>query len=97
MTLFTKHQSRIDLAIDRVHNELESDNDPSSVKRKAAVDELLKLEEVKVMQAKTHISKDTLLTVGCYAGLTLLIVGVEIFGHSITSKAMAVLAFRPKI
>lgn len=97
MTLFKKHPSRIDLAIDRVHNEIESDKDPASPARKAAVDELLKLEEVKVMQAKTHISKDTLLTVGCYVGLTLVIVGVEIFGHSITSKAMTVLAFRPKI
>ena len=96
MTLFKKHQSRIDIAIDRAHDEIEA-NSLTSPDRKAAVEELLKLEEVKVLQAKTHISKDTLLTVGMYAGLTLLIVGVELFGHSITSKAMTAMAFRPKI
>ena len=96
MTLFKKHQSRIDIAIDRAHDEIEA-NSLTSPDRKAAVEELLKLEEVKVLQAKTHVSKDTLLTVGMYAGLTLLIVGVELFGHSITSKAMTAMAFRPKI
>lgn len=96
MPLFKKHQSRIEIAIDRAHDEIES-NAVASSERKAAVEELLKLEEVKVMQAKANISKDTLLTVGCYAGLTLLIVGVELFGHSITSKAMTAMAFRPKI
>lgn len=96
MTLFKKHQSRIDIAIDRAHDEIEA-NALASPDRKAAVEELLKLEEVKVLQAKTHVSKDTLLTVGMYAGLTLLIVGVELFGHSITSKAMTAMAFRPKI
>ena len=96
MSLFKKHQTRLDIAIDRAHDEIGS-NEVTSAERKAAVEELLKLEEVKVMQAKANISKDTLLTVGCYAGLTLLIVGVELFGHSITSKAMTAMAFRPKI
>lgn len=96
MPLFKKHQTRIDIAIDRMYDELDSDN-TTLVERKAAVEELVKLEEIKVMQAKNHISKDTLLTVGCYTGLTLLIVGVELFGHSITSKAMTAMAFRPKI
>lgn len=96
MTLFKKHQSRIDIAIDRAHDEIES-NKIASPERKAAVEELVKLEEVKVLKTKTNISKDTLLTVGMYTGLTLLIVGVELFGHSITSKAMTALAFRPKI
>ena len=96
MSLFKKHQSRLDIAIDGAYDEIES-NEVTSDERKAAVEELLKLEEVKVMQAKANISKDTLLTVGCYAGLTLLIVGVELFGHSITSKAMTAMAFRPKI
>lgn len=96
MTLFKNHQSRIDIAIDRAHDEIES-NKIASPERKAAVEELVKLEEVKVLKTKTNISKDTLLTVGMYTGLTLLIVGVELFGHSITSKAMTALAFRPKI
>lgn len=96
MTLFKKHQSRIDIAIDRAHDEIES-NKIASPERKAAVEELVKLEEVKVLKTKTNISKDTLLTVCMYTGLTLLIVGVELFGHSITSKAMTALAFRPKI
>ena len=96
MTLFKKHQSRIDIAIDRAHDEIES-NKIASPERKAAVEELVKLEEVKVLKTKTNISKDTLLTVGMYTGLTLLVVGVELFGHSITSKAMTALAFRPKI
>ena len=96
MSLFKMHQSRLDIELDGAYNEIES-NEVTSAERKAAVEELLKLEEVKVMQAKTHISKDTLVTVGCYAGLTLLIVGVELFGHSITSKAMTAMAFRPKI
>ena len=96
MTLFKKHQSRIDIAIDRAHDEIES-NKIATPERKAAVEELVKLEEIKVNKAKTGISKDTLLTVGMYTGLTLLVVGVELFGHSITSKAMTALAFRPKI
>ena len=96
MTLFKKHQSRIDIAIDRAHDELES-NPIATPERKAAVEELVKLEEIKVNKTKTGISKDTLLTVGMYTGLTLLVVGVELFGHSITSKAMTALAFRPKI
>lgn len=96
MSLFKKRETRIDIAIDRAHNEIES-SPMGSAERKAAVDELFKLEEVKAVQAKAHISKDTLVTVGCYTGLTLLIVGVELFGHSITSKAMTAMAFRPKI
>ena len=96
MSLSKKKETRLDLAIDRAHDEIES-NPIGTPEREAAVVELTKLEEVKGLQAKTHISKDTLLTVGCYAGLTLLIVGVEIFGHSITSKAMMITAFRPKI
>ena len=96
MTLFKNHQSRIDIAIDRAHDEIES-NKIASPESKAGVEELVKLEEVKVLKTKTNISKDTLLTVGMYTGLTLLIVGVELFGHSITSKAMTALAFRPKI
>ena len=96
MTLFKKHQSRIDIAIDRAHDEIES-NKIATPERKAAVEELVKLEEIKVNKTKTGISKDTLLTVGMYTGLTLLVVGVELFGHSITSKAMTALAFRPKI
>lgn len=96
MPLFKKKERRIDIAIDRAHDEIES-YAVNSDERKAAVEELSKLEEVRALQAKTHISKDTLLTVGCYASLTLLIVGVELFGHSITSKAMTAMAFRPKI
>ena len=96
MSLFKKHETRLDIAIDRAHNEIES-NTINSPDRKAAVEELRTLEDIKAMSLKSHISKDALLTVGMYTGLTLLIVGVELFGHSITSKAMTSLAFRPKI
>lgn len=96
MSLFQRHESRIQIAIDRAHDEI-GGHGLTTPERKAAVDELYKLEEIKALQAKSHVSKDTLVTVGCYAGLTLLIVGVELFGHSITSKAMTAMAFRPKI
>lgn len=97
MPLFKKRQSRIELAIDRAHDEIES-NAVTSAERKAAVEELVKLEEVVVLHTKTHISKDTLFTVGIYTGLTLLVVGVEVFGHSTSMlKLMTNLALRPKI
>ena len=96
MTLFKKRETRLDIAIDRAHNEIESTK-PNSEERKAAIKELSKLEAIKATQAKTAISSDTILTVSVYAGLTLLVVGVELFGHSITSKAMSAMAFRPKL
>lgn len=96
MSLFKRRESRIEIAMERAHDDIEA-NPIGSSERKAAVEELLKLQEVRSHETKTHISKDTLLTVGVYAGLTLLLVGVEVFGHSMTTKAMNFIAFKPKI
>lgn len=97
MSLFKGHQGRIDIAIDRAHNEIEA-SEVGSTFRKDALEELKTLEEIKAMQAKSGISKDTLFVGGLYAGLTLLVVGIDLFGHSMTfTKVMTNLAFRPKI
>lgn len=97
MSLFKKHETRLDIAIDRTHDELEA-HKIGTPERKAAAEELELLTKVRVEETKTHISKDTVLTVTVYTVLTIGIVGVELFGHSASmTKIMTSLAFRPKI
>ena len=43
-----------------------------------------------------RISKNTIFTVGAYAALSLVVIGAELFGHSITSRAFSTLPFKPK-
>ena len=43
-----------------------------------------------------RVSMNTLFTVGAYAALSLVVIGAELFGHSITSRAFNALPFKPK-
>ena len=44
-----------------------------------------------------QLNVNTLLTVGAYVFVTLTVVAVEVFGHSITSRSLNALPFKPRL
>ena len=97
MSWFKKeHLSRLQIEIDHCHDELES-LDPASPRYKEIVNNLNRLKLGDRENEKPRVSKDTVVTVATYAGLTVLVLVSEIFGHSITSRAMNIIPFKPRI
>ena len=90
----SKKHTRRQLTLDQCYDALEG-LDPSSTEYAAVVDQITKLETKP--NHKAGIDKNTLATLAVYAGLTILIVVVEIFGHSLTSRAMSAVPFKPRL
>ena len=89
-----KKTTRKDLVLDRCYDELETE-DPASPRFDAITSQVNKLETKPTPVGR--LSKDTLLTVGAYIGLTMLIIVIELFGESINTSALTKSPFRPRI
>lgn len=98
MSWFSRHVTltRREIAIDQCYNELEGST-PGTDQYNAIVKNILDLEPTEKPTPSDKLEKNTVFTVLVYAGLTLTVIVTELFGHSITSKAMSVSAFKPRI
>ena len=90
----SKKLTRKQILLDQCYDELEG-LDPTDNRYSIILDNVYKLETKPTN--KPGLSKDTFATLVVYAGLTVLIVVVEIFGHSLTSRALSAIPFRPRI
>ena len=89
-----KKTTRKALVLDRCYDELET-ADPASPRFASIVDQVNKLETKPATASR--LSKDTLLQVAAYVGLTLLVIAIELFGESINTSALTKSPFRPHL
>lgn len=89
-------QTRLDIALDRCYDELEK-CDPASDRYQSIAQNAVELNMLNPKKGEDKINKNTVLTVAVYASLTLVLAGLELFGHSLTSRAMSSMAFKPKL
>lgn len=89
-------ETRLDLALDKCYDELEK-CDPASDRYKTIAQNAVELNKLNPEKGESKIDKNTVLTVAVYASLTLVLAGLELFGHSLTSRAMSSMAFKPKL
>ena len=90
--LFEKHTRR-EIALDQCYDALEALK-PASPEYAAVVAQITKLE---AEPNKAGIGKDTRATLAVYAGLVVLTLVSELFGHSITTRALTSIPFRPRL
>ena len=91
--MFKKRLSRKQLLIDSCYDELEG-LDPADPRYAAILDQLSKLE---TKPNKLRVSLDTLATLAAYVGVVLMVMVFEAFGHTITTKALQVTPFKPRL
>ena len=88
-----KKSSRKELALDQCYDALEK-IDPSDPEYDAVTSQIHKLESD---PKKSGVSKDTIATLAVYAGLFVLTIVIEMFGHSITTRALSAVPFKPRL